>query len=36
MDAATYWLITPLVGIGLTVPVWAWLLLARPHGKRTP
>jgi hypothetical protein len=31
MDFATYWLLVPLVGIGLTLPVWVWLLLARHH-----
>jgi hypothetical protein len=24
-----YWLIVPLVGIGLTVPAWVWLWLTR-------
>jgi hypothetical protein len=33
MDFATYWLTVPAVGIGLTAPVWAWLLLTRLHGK---
>jgi hypothetical protein len=26
-----YWTIVPLVGIGLTAPVWLWLWLTRPH-----
>ncbi len=34
MDFATYWMIVPAVGIGLTLPVWAWLLLTRHQGKR--
>lgn len=26
MSFETYWLVVPLVGIALTVPVWVWLL----------
>jgi hypothetical protein len=30
MSAATYWLlVVPLIGIGLTLPVWAWLYFTR-------
>jgi hypothetical protein len=29
MDFATYWLIAPLILIGLTVPFWAYLLVTR-------
>ena len=29
MNRQTYWLTVPLIGIGLTVPVWALLWLAR-------
>jgi hypothetical protein len=29
MSDATYWLVVPLVGIGLTLPVWAWLWFTR-------
>jgi hypothetical protein len=28
MSLETYWLVVPLVGIALTVPLWVWLLLA--------
>jgi hypothetical protein len=29
MSLETYWLVTPLVGIALTLPLWAWLLTRR-------
>lgn len=29
MSLQTYWLVVPLVGIALTLPVWAWLLWTR-------
>ena len=31
MNLQSYWLVVPLVGIGLTLPLWAWLLLSRPR-----
>jgi hypothetical protein len=34
VSVETYWLIVPLAGIALTVPVWAWLLLTRRRDKR--
>ena len=34
MDFATCWFVVPAVGIALTLPVWAWLLLTRHHCKR--
>ena len=33
MSLETYWLVVPLAGIALTLPVWAWLWLTRPHRK---
>jgi hypothetical protein len=32
MNLETYWLVVPLVGIALTVPLWAWLLFGRRAG----
>jgi hypothetical protein len=32
MSLQNYWLVVPLVGIGLTLPLWAWLLFSRPPG----
>jgi hypothetical protein len=29
MSLQTYWLVVPIIGIGLTVPVWIWLLAVR-------
>jgi hypothetical protein len=34
MTLETYWLVVPLTGIALTLPMWAWLLLTRHRGKR--
>jgi hypothetical protein len=30
----TYWLAVPLIGIALTVPIWAWLWLTRPRDRK--
>jgi hypothetical protein len=32
----TYWLVVPLAGIALSVPVWAWLLLTHHHDPARP
>jgi hypothetical protein len=34
MSLETYWLVVPLAGIALTIPAWAWLLLARRREER--
>ena len=32
----TYWLVVPLAGIALTVPIWLWLWLSRPRRHKAP
>jgi hypothetical protein len=34
MSLETYWLIVPLAGIALSVPIWAWLLLTHHQGEQ--
>jgi hypothetical protein len=34
MSLGTYWLVVPLAGIALSVPIWAWLLLTRHQGEQ--
>lgn len=34
MSLQTYWLVVPLIGIGLTVPLWAWLWLTPSRDKQ--
>lgn len=34
MDAATYWLVVPIVGNALSVPFWVWLLYDLKRRKR--
>jgi hypothetical protein len=38
MSLETYWLVVPIVGLCITIPVWLWLRLTRPgrrqHGRR--
>jgi hypothetical protein len=34
MDFATYWTIVPIIGMGLTVPFWAWLWFTRPSRRK--
>jgi hypothetical protein len=34
MSLATYWLVVPLAGIGLSMFGWLALWLTRSHGKR--
>ncbi len=34
MDFATYWLVVPTVGIGLTLPIWAWLFWTRRRAEK--
>jgi hypothetical protein len=29
----TYWTVVPIVGLCITIPVWAWLRLTRPKHK---
>jgi hypothetical protein len=33
MSLETYWTVVPVVGLCITVPVWLWLRLTRPHKK---
>jgi hypothetical protein len=35
MDAATYWLVVPIVGNVLTIPLWIWLLHDLSKRKRS-
>jgi hypothetical protein len=34
MSLETYWLVVPLAGIALSLPIWAWLLSKRHQGQQ--
>lgn len=36
MSIETYWLVVPLVGIGVMTPVLIWLWLTNPSGPKRP
>jgi hypothetical protein len=31
MSLETYWLVVPIIGLCITVPIWLWLRLTRPE-----
>jgi hypothetical protein len=33
MSLETYWLVVPIIGLCITVPVWLWLRLTRPASR---